>query len=1483
MPASTVYSASNASELQSFLGLVQALEGLTGEAGAYTIELTANITPAADLPAIVVDAGSSLTIIGNGDTLSGGSAHQGLFAYSGNLTVENLTIAAAHAVGGAGGSGGGGGGGGAGLGGGLFVGSAANVTLQNVAFQNDAATGGQGGSTLFSTSAGGGGGGGGLGGHGGNGAGGETGGGGGGGGVGNGASGGGGTTGSTGGGGAGGIIAGASSGGQGDGDNNSSGGVDGGGGGGGTSILSTTGYGAAGGGVGGANGNYDSGANGGFGGGGGGGGGNTHDDTGGAGGFGGGGGSGETGGNGGFGGGGGAGDGGVQGSGGFGAGNGKLGGGGGGLGAGGDIFVQQGGALTIEGGSLGAGTVKGGAGGGGNGQGLGSGIFIQGNQSVTLSTVSGQTLTVSGAITDQGGNGGTGTLVVAGPGMIDLQASNNFGGGIQIQQEVTLELGASSAAGAGTISFAATSGAALVIDQAAFTTATASFDGVSGTAQQIGNAIDGLAQNTLDLAGVGFVPGQATTAVVGDLLQLADYGTTYLFQLNNVPDNTAVALSSDGNGGTDIVLDPHLVSVGSDAQLQAAISQFESLGQSGTIDFVGNITETADLSLIDPAGGTSLTINGNGYTLDGAGTYQGFFVYAGAVSIENLTLANLHAVGGAGGAANPWRTANGGGGGGGGGAGLGGGLFIGHNATVSLSDVNFTADAAIGGTGGTLPSNPTATNGEGGGGGGGLGGAGGLGTGLTAHGNPTGDSGGGGGGGLGLAALGGNGGTSASKDGGATGAGANLGAAGNGGTTESGSIFVSNPLGGSGGGSGGGGGGGATPPSGGISQTGGGGGGGGGGIGGQDGGSVGHFSNGGAGGAGGYGGGGGGGGGDLVGDTAFPDSTGGAGGGGGFGGGGGGGAIGATHDTGGAGGAGGFGGGGGGGAVANGFGSTYGQGGAGGFGAGAGGNGKTTYNNNSAGAGGGGGLGAGGDIFLSEGGVLTIAGGNLSGGGATGGQGGLNAGSGAAYGSGLFIQGNQTVTLAPGAGQTMTLADSIADMTGSHDASGQTGAGTLVIGSGDVILGGANTYVGGTTIDAGATLDLGTAGGAGAGTISFAGAASLVLGAQIANVIAGFLPGDDIVDTGVATIALSTLGGNPYGRNVTLYDGLSNELGTINLSTVSTSHGIVLNAGTISYACYAEGTAIATPDGETAIEALREGDQVLTAEGEARPVIWLGHRLVDCTAHPTPADVWPVRIRADAFAAGAPHRDLLVSPEHAILVDGFLMPARALLNGATIVQEARDRITWWHLELATHDAILAEGLAAETYLDTGNRNAFENAGPSLQLHPRFGRNAHNALACAPFADTGRAVDVARAHLLARAAELGFAAGPGAWWVEADGVALEAAQDGSFLMPAGATDVLIRAEAWRPMDLEPGNADTRWLGLCVGTLAIDGTKLALDDALLGAGFHPVERKAGMMWRWTKGAAVLPARLLAGDRPTRLEIGIAALPRAWRQVA
>ena len=191
----------------------------------------------------------------------------------------------------------------------------------------------------------------------------------------------------------------------------------------------------------------------------------------------------------------------------------------------------------------------------------------------------------------------------------------------------------------------------------------------------------------------------------------------------------------------------------------------------------------------------------------------------------------------------------------------------------------------------------------------------------------------------------------------------------------------------------------------------------------------------------------------------------------------------------------------------------------------------------------------------------------------------------------------------------------------------------------------------------------------------------------------------------------------------------------------------------LSPVCFARGTRIATPEGAVAVEDLQPGDLVLTAGGEASPVVWVGHRRVDCARHPEPRKVWPVRIQAGAFGPSLPERDLLVSPQHAIYDESVLIPAKFLVNGSTITQETVASVEYFHVELARHDLLLAEGLPAESYLDTGDRASFENAPGAMILHPDFARWTWDARACAELKVTGPELDAVRAKLARRAGKL----------------------------------------------------------------------------------------------------------------------------------
>jgi autotransporter passenger strand-loop-strand repeat protein len=145
--------------------------------------------------------------------------------------------------------------------------------------------------------------------------------------------------------------------------------------------------------------------------------------------------------------------------------------------------------------------------------------------------------------------------------------------------------------------------------------------------------------------------------------------------------------------------------------------------------------------------------------------------------------------------------------------------------------------------------------------------------------------------------------------------------------------------------------------------------------------------------------------------------------------------------------------------------------------------------------------------------------------------------------------------------------------------------------------------------------------------------------------------------------------------------------------------GLDIHGGTLVTAeapCYRRGTHLLTCRGEIAVEGLRIGDLVQTVLGKAEmPIIWIGRREVGCVRHPKSRQVRPARIAAGAFDPGQPHRVLWLSPDHAIYVEGVLIPVCHLIYGNTIAQVPVDSVTYYHIELAAHDVLLAEGLSAE--------------------------------------------------------------------------------------------------------------------------------------------------------------------------------------------
>ncbi len=260
-------------------------------------------------------------------------------------------------------------------------------------------------------------------------------------------------------------------------------------------------------------------------------------------------------------------------------------------------------------------------------------------------------------------------------------------------------------------------------------------------------------------------------------------------------------------------------------------------------------------------------------------------------------------------------------------------------------------------------------------------------------------------------------------------------------------------------------------------------------------------------------------------------------------------------------------------------------------------------------------------------------------------------------------------------------------------------------------LGGANWLDGGLGDDslvAGGGADTLLGGGGINQLIAGDGADSILGGGGNDSVVAG--EGDDRISVDGASLGRMTLDGGAGSDTLDLGAGswTTGESGGFTTHSLGPDREI-WTMGVEQVICFYPGTSIATPDGPRAVESLAIGDLVLTLEEAAAPVRWMGRQTVS-TRFGDPLRLLPIRILAGALGVGLPWRDLLVSPDHAILVGGVLIQAAALVNGMTILRERAvpERFTYHHVELATHALILAEGVPAETFVDNVDRGAFDN-------------------------------------------------------------------------------------------------------------------------------------------------------------------------------
>jgi autotransporter passenger strand-loop-strand repeat protein/autotransporter-associated beta strand protein len=369
-----------------------------------------------------------------------------------------------------------------------------------------------------------------------------------------------------------------------------------------------------------------------------------------------------------------------------------------------------------------------------------------------------------------------------------------------------------------------------------------------------------------------------------------------------------------------------------------------------------------------------------------------------------------------------------------------------------------------------------------------------------------------------------------------------------------------------------------------------------------------------------------------------------------------------------------------------------------------------------------------------------------------------------------IVNGGGTVIVDAGATLGGTVVDNgtlIFDLSGSETFSGTlTGSGVLIVeGGGTLVMSGGDAFTGDVTIRGG-TLELGSATAAGMGPITFAPESDGTLQIDGPNAagnllpgdtISGFVPGDTIDLTGTSydsagsanldpptNVLAITENGETYDLQLDPSQDFSGDY-----FHLSPDSGMGTDITENTPPCYCRGTLIRTGRGQKRVEKLKIGDMVMTVSGVARPVKWIGRRSYGGRFIKGRKDILPVCIKAGALDDNVPRRDLWISPHHAMYLEGVLIEARDLVNGVSIMQsESTREVEYFHVELETHDVIIAEGAPSETFIDDDDRLMFHNAPEYYALYPN--ERAAPARYCAPRCEDGYEVEAARRRIARRA-------------------------------------------------------------------------------------------------------------------------------------
>ncbi|MDT8855620.1 Hint domain-containing protein [Paracoccaceae bacterium Fryx2] len=201
----------------------------------------------------------------------------------------------------------------------------------------------------------------------------------------------------------------------------------------------------------------------------------------------------------------------------------------------------------------------------------------------------------------------------------------------------------------------------------------------------------------------------------------------------------------------------------------------------------------------------------------------------------------------------------------------------------------------------------------------------------------------------------------------------------------------------------------------------------------------------------------------------------------------------------------------------------------------------------------------------------------------------------------------------------------------------------------------------------------------------------------------------DQIDGGEEGDDYDTLDLRGLGPRQVIYDPANSENGTVNfLDSDGNLTGTMAFVNIENVVCFTPGTMIATPKGEVPVENLRPGDKVITRDNGIQEIRWTGRKVMDWRALTANPHLKPILVRQGALGNGLPERDMMLSPNHRVLVANdrtalyfdeheVLVAAKHLVGGAGIHEVDSIGTTYLHFMFDRHEVVLSNGAWTESF------------------------------------------------------------------------------------------------------------------------------------------------------------------------------------------